>query len=121
MPSGSWTFWASVLLGTSSRCIPTDALRRFPQLPTRWQGPPGHGWDNVHLPRLLPRVGKDAEGQERGEAGNGKEALRPRAGGGHRLVSDTPTSVDPRPACPTGCEDAGPLCLLRHIGELSTT
>jgi hypothetical protein len=27
----------------------------------------------------------------------------------------------PRPACPTGCEDAGPLCLLRYIGQLSTT
>ena len=39
-----------------------DTLCRFPQQPTRWQGPPGHGWDNVHLPRLLPRLGKVAEG-----------------------------------------------------------
>jgi hypothetical protein len=58
---------------------------------------------------------------ERGEAGNGQEALRPRAGGGHRLVSDKPTSVDPRAACRTGYEDTGPPCLLRHIGQLSTT
>ena len=35
-------------------------------------------------------------------------------------MSDTPTSVDPRTTCPIGCEDAGPLCLLRHIGQHST-
>ena len=35
-------------------------------------------------------------------------------------MSDIPTSVDPRAACPTGCEDAGPLCLLRHNGQLSS-
>ena len=39
-----------------------DALRRLSQLPTKWQGPPGYGWDNVHLPRLLPRMGQVAEG-----------------------------------------------------------
>jgi Reverse transcriptase (RNA-dependent DNA polymerase) len=32
--------------------------------------------------------GKVAEGQERGEAVNGQEALRPRAGGDHRLVPE---------------------------------
>ena len=42
--------------------IDEDTLCRFPQQPTRWQGPPGPGWDNVHLPRLLPRLGKVAEG-----------------------------------------------------------
>ena len=37
---------------------------------------------------FCPRLGQVAERQERGEAGNGKEPLRPRAGGGYRLVSD---------------------------------
>src|SRR6516225_10078355 len=35
-----------------------DALHRFPQLPIRWERPSGSGWDIVHLPWLLPRVGK---------------------------------------------------------------
>ena len=69
-----------------------DALRRFPQLPTRWEGPPGNGWHDVHLSRLLPRMGKVAEGQERRAASNGKEALRPRAGSGDRVVPETPAS-----------------------------
>ena len=36
-------------------------------------------------------------------------------------MSDTPTSIDPRAACPIGSENAGPLCLLRHNRQLSTT
>ena len=69
----------SVWAHASSR---QDALRRFPQQTTRWQRPSENGWHLVHLSRLLPRMGKVAKGQERGAASNGKEALRPRAGGG---------------------------------------
>ena len=65
--------------------------------------------------------GKSQDRQERGAASNGKEPLRPRAGGGHRLVSDQPAPVHPRPARPSVRDDAGPLCLLRHIGQRSTT
>src|SRR5262245_52003540 len=50
-------------------------------------------------------------------ASNGKETLRPRAGGGHGLVSDQPAQVYSRPARPFGHEDARPLCLLWHIGK----
>src|SRR6516164_4927181 len=98
-----------------------DALHRFPQLPIRWERPSGSGWDIVHLPWLLPRVGKVAEGQERGAASNGKTALRPCAGSGDRMVPEEPASADPRAAHPTGRADAGPLWLLRHIGQLSST
>ncbi len=38
-----------------------------------------------------------------------------------RLVPETPASADPRAARPSGRADAGPLCLLRHNGQLSTT
>src|SRR5580704_13945586 len=50
----------------------------------------------------------------------GKESLRPSAGGGYGVVSDQPASVHPQPARPFGCDDAGPLCLLRHNWQLST-
>src|SRR6516165_5957967 len=97
-----------------------DALHRFPQLPIRWERPSGSGWDIVHLHWLLPRVGKVAEGQERGAASNGKAALRPCAGSGDRMVPEEPASADPRAAHPTGRKDAGPLCLLRHLGQFSS-
>src|ERR1700680_3194666 len=83
--------------------------------------PSGNGRSLVHLSRLLPRMGKVAKGQEPGAASNGEETLRPRAGGGYGLVPEEPTHVHPRPALPSDREDAGPLCLLRHIGELPTT
>ena len=51
---------------------------------------------------------------------NGKEPLRPRAGGDYGLVSGEPASVHPRPARPSDRDDAGPLCLLRHNRQLST-
>ena len=66
-------------------------------------------------------MGKDAEGQERRAASNGKEALRPRASGGDGLVPEEPASADPRAAYSFGRDDAGPLCLLRHYGQLSST
>jgi hypothetical protein len=65
--------------------------------------------------------GKSRKGKNVVRQVTAKKRYAPRAGGGQRLVSDTPTSVDPRAACPTGCEDAGPLCLLRYIGQPSTT
>ena len=65
-------------------------------------------------------MGKVAKGEERRAASDGKEPLRPRAGGGHRMVPETPASVDPRAAHPIGREDAGPLRLLRHNGQHST-
>src|SRR5450759_1013257 len=65
-------------------------------------------------------MGKVAGRQECGAASNGKEPLRPSAGGGYDLVPGQPTSVHPRPALPSDRDDAGPLCLLRHNGQLST-
>src|SRR6516165_3794961 len=44
-----------------------------------------------------------------------------RAGGGDGLVSAQPASAYPRPASPFDRDDAGPLCLLRHNWQLSTT
>ena len=51
---------------------------------------------------------------------NGQEPLRPRAGGGYRLVSVQPASNHPGPARPSDDDDAGPLCLLRHLGQHQT-
>src|ERR1700738_3764560 len=65
-------------------------------------------------------MGQVAGRLEFGAASNGKEPLRPSAGGGYGLVSGQPASVHPRPARPFDRDDAGPLCLLRHIGQLST-
>src|ERR1039458_6776390 len=65
-------------------------------------------------------MGQVAGRQECGAASNGKEPLRPSAGGGYDLVPGQPTSVHPRPALPSDRDDAGPLCLLRHNGQLST-
>jgi len=50
----------------------------------------------------------------------GQEPLRPRAGGGYRLVSVQPASNHPGPARPSDDDDAGPLCLLRHLGQHQT-
>jgi len=57
---------------------------------------------------------RDDKGSQKSQRGKNvvrqvtaKKALRPRAGGGRRLVSDTPASVEPRVAYPTGCEDVG--------------
>src|ERR1700738_2711894 len=65
-------------------------------------------------------MGQVAGRLEFGAASNGKEPLRPSAGGGYGLVSGQPASVHPRPARPFDRDDAGPLCLLRHIGQFST-
>ena len=97
-----------------------DALRRLPLQTTRWESSSESGWHDVHLSRLLPRMGQVAERQGRGAASNGEEPLRPRAGGGQRVVPGKPAQADPQAARPFGCDDAGPLCLLRHIGQLST-
>src|ERR1700730_17614831 len=109
----SCTVWAYA----SSR---QDTLRRLPQLPIRWERPSGSGWILVHLSRLLPRMGKVAKRQERGAPSNGQAALRPCAGSGDGMVPEEPASADPRAAHPTGRENAGPLCLLRHIGQFSS-
>src|ERR1700692_2360836 len=74
----------------------------------------------VHLPRLCPHLGQVAGGKECGAAGNGKESLRPSAGGGHGGGWEQPASPPPRPARPSDCDDAGPLCLLRHTRQPST-
>src|ERR1700738_2184327 len=65
-------------------------------------------------------MGQVAGRLEFGAASNGKEPLRPSAGGGYGLVSGQPASVHPRPARPFDRDDAGPLCLLRHIGQHTT-
>src|ERR1700746_2757456 len=53
-------------------------------------------------------------------ASNGQERLLPRAGGVYRLVSVQPASNHPGPARPSDDDDAGPLCLLRHLGQHQT-
>ena len=65
-------------------------------------------------------MGQITSRQECGATSNGKEPLRPRAGGGDGLVSAQPASAYPRPASPFDRDDAGPLCLLRHNWQLST-
>src|SRR5262249_24762672 len=42
---------------------PDDALRRFPLQTTRWESSSENGWHDVHLSRLLPRMGQVAERQ----------------------------------------------------------
>ena len=69
---------------------------------------------------VVLRVGQVAGRQECGAASNGQEPLRPRAGGGYRLVSVQPASNHPGPARPSDDDDAGPLCLLRHLGQHQT-
>jgi hypothetical protein len=70
--------------------------------------------------RMGPRSwGMSRRGKKRGAAGNVKEALHPRAGNGYGLVPEQPASTDPRAAHSSGRDDAGPLCLLGHIGQLS--
>jgi len=71
--------------------------------------------------RLLPRMGQDQEGWQSGAASDGEEPLRPRPGGGHRLVPDQPASADQGPARPSERDDARPLRLLRRLWQLSTT
>ena len=65
-------------------------------------------------------MGQVAERQERGAASNGKESLRPRASGDQQVVPGKPAQADPHAAHPPDCDDAGPLCLLRHIRQLPT-
>src|SRR5262245_59410820 len=65
-------------------------------------------------------MGQVAERQGRRAPNNGEEPLRPRAGSGQRVVPGKSTQADPEAARPFGCDDAGPLCLLRYIGQLST-
>src|SRR6202163_4347846 len=66
-------------------------------------------------------MGQIAGRQQGGATSDGKEPLRPSAGGGDGLVSVQPASAHPRPARPSDRDDAGPLCLLRHNRQLSTT
>src|ERR1700741_227794 len=97
MPSGSSAFWVSDLHGMDSHSIST---RRA-------------SW-------LYPRVGQVAGRPECGAASNGQEPLRPRAGGGYRLGAVQPASNHPGPAHPSDDDDAGPLSLLRHLGQHQT-
>ena len=59
----------------------------------------------------------------RGECGSlslGQELLRPRAGGGYRFVSVQPASNLRDQHAHLTNDDAGPLCLLRHLGQHQT-
>src|SRR4029077_16708285 len=97
-----------------------DAVRRFSLQQLGWVFS-GDGRDLVHLSRLLPRMGQDQEGWQSGAASDGEEPLRPRPGGGHRLVPDQPASADQGPARPSERDDARPLRLLRRLWQLSAT
>ena len=108
---------SSVWANAASR---EDAVRRFSLQQLGWVSP-GNGGDLVHLSRLLPRLGQDQEGWQSGAASDGEEPLRPRPGGGHRLVPDQPASADQGSARPSERDDARPLRLLRRLWQLSTT
>src|SRR5665647_2122804 len=82
--------------------------------------PSGYGRHHVRLPRLHPYLGQVEEGRERGEASDGQRPVRAGAGGGKRVVPTQSASILARSACPSVPDDARPLCLLRHIGQLST-
>ena len=82
--------------------------------------PSGYGQRHVRLPRLLPYLGQVKEGGERGEASDGEKPVRTGAGDGKRVVPTQSASILARSACPSVPDDARPLCLLRHIGQLST-
>src|SRR5215468_11799906 len=108
---------SSVWANAASR---EDAVRRFSLQQLGWVSP-GNGGDLVHLSRLLPRLGQDQEGWQSGAASDGEEPLRPRPGGGHRLVPDQPASANQGSARPSERDDARPLRLLRRLWQLSTT
>ena len=120
MPSGSWRCWASGLARYGLTLHPDKT--RFVDF--RFNGrrgrPPGGGRHDVRLPRLHPRLGTVAEGQQRRAAGDGQGSLRARAGSGHGLVPAQPASPVPRAACPSVAGDPGPLRLLRHHRQRPT-
>ncbi len=97
-----------------------DAPRRLSLSSAGGRMPPGYGQRHVQLPRLLPYLGQVKEGGERGEASDGQRPVCAGAGGGKRLVPTQSASILARSACPSVPDDARPLCLLRHIGQLST-
>src|SRR5208337_3502911 len=97
-----------------------DAPRRLSLSSAGGRKPSGHGRHHVRLPRLLPYLGQVEEGGERGEASNGQKPVRTGAGGGKRVVPTQSASILARSACPSVPDVARPLCLLRHIGQLST-
>ncbi len=97
-----------------------NSVRRFSLQQLGWVSS-GDGGNLVHFSRLLPRMGQDQEGWQSGAASDGEEPLRPRPGGGHRLVPDQPASADQGSARPFERDDARPLRLLRRLWQLSTT
>src|SRR6516162_3240082 len=101
-PQRSGQAASSVWANAASR---EDAVRRFSLQQLGWISP-GNGGDLVHLSRLLPRLGQDQEGWQSGAASDGEEPLRPRPGGGHRLVPDQPASADQGSARPSERDDA---------------
>jgi hypothetical protein len=87
MPSGSLAFWASALHGIGYHSIPTRRASLISATPgqmeltiRRRMVPRSPSW-------ALPTLGQVAGGKECGAAGNGKESLRPSAGGGYDVVS----------------------------------
>ena len=119
MPSGSSTCWASVFSGTGSRSTRQDAPRRLSH-----HRPEGHAIRIRAAPRSTssasPTYGPSRRREERGVASDGQKPLRAGAGGSERVVPTQSASELARPACPSVPDDARPLCLLRHIGQLST-
>ena len=119
-PSGSWTCWGSGLHERADAPPRQDAPRRLSLSSAGGRMPSGYGQRHVQLPRLLPYLGQVKEGGERGEASDGQRPVRAGAGGGKRLVPTQSASILARSACPSVPDVARPLCLLRHIGQLST-
>ena len=63
---------------------------------------------------------KSKKGVNGVRASDGQRPVRAGAGGGKRVVPTQSASILARSACPPVPDDARPLCLLRHIRQLST-
>ena len=70
--------------------------------------------NDVRLPRLHPRVGEVAQGQERRCPGDGQRPLRTRARGRERVAQAKPAPPVPGAARASVTGDPGTLRLLRH-------
>jgi hypothetical protein len=86
MPNGFWTFW-SKRLARYTRFVDFRSHR-----PDDKDHPVADGSSFAFL-GFCHVLGKVAERQPHGVASNGKETLRPRAGGGHGLVPEQPAQI----------------------------
>ena len=90
-----------------------DPLRGFP-VPAPARVPSDGSGNDVRLPRLHPRVGEIAQGQERRRPGDGQGPLRSGARVRERVAQAKPAPPVPGAARASVTGDPGTLRLLRH-------